>query len=304
MLTFETRVRREVHGLSFAPDGVTLAVVAGSGTTEFWTAPTGRFVAAYPRSVGYHRSPAWAGDGGRFAFVRPFTDALRGFDPHAGAEVSVADGLGPMTRPLLHPAGVGVVGVREPDKALMAIGWDGGPAAVRWLRSTPAVSRNPLAFAADGRTVLVSQRMSRWYEPLELALVNWADGEVVARTGYPTRYEVRAAAAPAGGLLAVKPELGPHIYFHHPASLDRKPTVLKSSTGRHFTDMAYHPSGRFLAATGNDATVTLFDAATWTQAHQYTWHIGRLRSVAFSPDGSLAAAGSDTGQVAVWDVEV
>ena len=32
--------------------------------------------------------------------------------------------------------------------------------------------------------------------------------------------------------------------------------------------------------------------------------VGRLRSVAFSPDGALAAVGSDTGRVVVWDVDL
>jgi WD40 repeat protein len=304
VLTFQTRKRNEVHGLSFAPDGVTLAVTAGAGVTEFWSAPTGQLVTTYPRSGGYHRPPAWGGDGGRFAFVRHFTDALRGFDPYSGREATVAFGLGPITRPLVHPSGLGVIGVREPDKALTAIGWDGGPATVRWVRSAEATSRNPLAFSADGGAVLVSQRIGRWYAPLELQLIDWDTGEVRAGTTFPSRYEVRAVASPAGGLVAVKPEFGPHVYLLHPTTLNRKPTVLKSDTGRHFTDMAFHPSGRFLAATANDATVTLFDTDTWTPAHRYSWHIGRLRCVAFSPDGTLAAAGGDTGTVAVWDVDV
>lgn len=79
---------------------------------------------------------------------------------------------------------------------------------------------------------------------------------------------------------------------------------LDNTDGKHFTGLAFHPSGRFLAATSNDATVKLYDTSNWSLATTYTWDIGRMRSVAFSPDGLLAAAGSDTGKVVVWDVDL
>lgn len=68
--------------------------------------------------------------------------------------------------------------------------------------------------------------------------------------------------------------------------------------------LAFHPSGRHLAAACHDHTVKFYDADTGQLAHAFAWDIGRLRSVAFSPDGTLAAAGSDTGKVVVWDVDV
>ena len=87
------------------------------------------------------------------------------------------------------------------------------------------------------------------------------------------------------------------------SDLTSKPRELRNNGRSHFTGVAFHPSGRFLAATSNDATVKLYDTATWQVAKTYTWDAGRMRSVAFSPDGSLAAAGSDTGKVVVWDVD-
>jgi hypothetical protein len=82
------------------------------------------------------------------------------------------------------------------------------------------------------------------------------------------------------------------------------PTVIENTASKHFTGLAFHPSGRFLAATSNDATVKLYDTSNWSLATTYTWDVGRMRSVAFSPDGLLAVAGSDTGKVVVWDVDV
>ncbi len=76
------------------------------------------------------------------------------------------------------------------------------------------------------------------------------------------------------------------------------------NTSRHaFTNLAFHPSGRWLAATSTDGTVKLYDVATWALARTFNWKIGRMRSVAFSPDGTVAAAGGDKGQVVVWDFD-
>ena len=73
----------------------------------------------------------------------------------------------------------------------------------------------------------------------------------------------------------------------------------------HLTGLAFHPSGRFLAATSNDHTVRLHDRdADWTVTRTFDWNIGKLKAVAFSPDGNLAAAGGDKGRTVVWDVDV
>jgi WD40 repeat protein len=70
------------------------------------------------------------------------------------------------------------------------------------------------------------------------------------------------------------------------------------------TGVAFHPSGKFLAVSSNDETVTLFDTQTWQATRSFSWNVGRLRGVAFSPDGTRAAVGSHTGQIVVWDVDV
>jgi WD40 repeat protein len=87
---------------------------------------------------------------------------------------------------------------------------------------------------------------------------------------------------------------------------DRKapPVVLPNKSHREVTGLAFHPSGRYLAVTSNDETVNLYDTTTWKVAKVFTWEVGRMRSVAFSPDGMLAAAGGDNGQIVVWDFEL
>jgi WD40 repeat protein len=80
-------------------------------------------------------------------------------------------------------------------------------------------------------------------------------------------------------------------------------TIHNSDSRKLYTGLAFHPSGRWLAAASNDETVKFYDTESWQVAKTFTFRIGRMRSVAFSPDGTLAAAGSDTGQVVLWDVD-
>jgi WD40 repeat protein len=104
----------------------------------------------------------------------------------------------------------------------------------------------------------------------------------------------RYLAAPLGDSIQVR-ILSPGL---------RAVSRLQNESRKHFTDLAFHPSGRYLAATSNDTTVKFYDTESWQVAKSFTWNVGRLRSIAFSPDGTLAAVGSDSGKIVVWDVDL
>lgn len=78
----------------------------------------------------------------------------------------------------------------------------------------------------------------------------------------------------------------------------------KDRTPRQFTEVAFHPSGAVLASANLDPTVRLHDPATGAVVRTYDWQFGKLRCVAFSPDGLLAAAGSESGRIVLWDVDL
>jgi WD40 repeat protein len=86
--------------------------------------------------------------------------------------------------------------------------------------------------------------------------------------------------------------------------LKKPPLLIRNDNRKHFTSSTFHPSGRWLAVSSNDGIVKLYDTATWQVVTTYNWSIGRLRSIAFSPDGTLAAVGSDSGKILVWDVDI
>jgi WD40 repeat protein len=82
--------------------------------------------------------------------------------------------------------------------------------------------------------------------------------------------------------------------------------------GRPFvTGMAVHPNGT-VACSRNNGQVYFWDlekrelvrTLDWTKLiRDEDWKAAKLMSVAFAPDGSLGAAGTEDGQVVVWDVD-
>lgn len=93
------------------------------------------------------------------------------------------------------------------------------------------------------------------------------------------------------------------LVYETSISPPKSPISIEGREGSTFIDAAFHPTGRYFAATTNDGMVTLYDPTSWESTATYSWNIGRLRSVAFSPDGTLAAVGSNTGKIVVWDVD-
>ena len=172
--------------------------------------------------------------------------------------------------------------------------------------SSPEWSSTSECNLHTGPTFLDSKRFitTGWWpsKGVRLTVRSAASGEIASeRTDLPDAPD-KVVLSPDGAFLAcqtrgfvhVQPVDGP---FH------REPQV-RNDTKKHFTGIAYHPSGKYLAATSNDKTVKLYDTTTWALARTFTWNSGRMRSICFSPDGTLAAAGGDTGKVVVWDVDL
>jgi WD40 repeat protein len=66
--------------------------------------------------------------------------------------------------------------------------------------------------------------------------------------------------------------------------------------------VAYSLDGTRIVSGSEDGSVKVWDAASGTEVRSYDWGIGKVRAIAFAPDGLTAAAAGD-GAVAVWDAE-
>jgi len=168
---------------------------------------------------------------------------------------------------------------------------------------------------------LNSQGLVRWTQipqayPLRVALL--PDGRLVVSTSRTTSILLRQAgffselllsvhfeAVPA---LAVDPTgkylaeaAGTHLKLI-PLDQPQQAKRIRNDGRKHFTDVAFHPSGQYVLVSCNDSTVRLHDLDL-TEVAAFDWQLGPIRRVAFSPDGMRAVAGNRVGQVVLWDVD-
>jgi WD40 repeat protein len=170
-----------------------------------------------------------------------------------------------------------------------------------------------LGFVVNGtRSVVVFRRNRLLSMPFEEAARQLADGrpleeEIVRVLDTETGQDVAEWRGGRSTLMGPNGELlhlrGPSLRILNLLKLGQPEITRDNSSGEHFTAAAFSPDGKLLATTSNDTTVTMWDTATWQPVQQYGWEIGRLRAVAFAPDGLTCAAGSDTGKVVLFDVD-
>ena len=77
-------------------------------------------------------------------------------------------------------------------------------------------------------------------------------------------------------------------------------TVLPGTAGAH--GLAFSPDGTLLAASSEDQTVRVWDAATGEPRSEALSHNGRVRDVEFSPDGKRLLTSCDDQTAQVWEI--
>ena len=78
--------------------------------------------------------------------------------------------------------------------------------------------------------------------------------------------------------------------------------TLEKNPNQAIPDLAFSPDGQALATVSSGA-VQFWDPANGQLRRTFDWGIGNILSIAFAPDGLTAAAGSDRGQIVIWDLD-
>jgi WD40 repeat protein len=279
-----------VYDLRFSPDGRTLATAGGppgvrvydpAGGAERWVADPPATAAAAVR---------FTADGALLVALEEAVPVVR--DAATGAVLRRLPG----TAHLLDLA--------PGDRALLADVLTLVPVGPRWvdvrtgaeLATWPPRNRDRVgtraACSPDGRHVANLTTAG-------LALHDAVTGAVKAEAGVVSLSRTLAFAPDGRRLYHAD---GPHLIARYVGTLSE--AARGKHGAKHPQDLAVTPDGRHVLTVSNDKTVVVWDAATCQPVRTYDWKIGKLHAVAVSPDGTLAAAGGDTGKIVVWDVDI
>ena len=200
--------------------------------------------------------------------------------------------------PRITPKGDGIVGGYRPRRWEVRRGlkpvWE-APAMSGHDRQVTAY-----AIAPDDQRLAAGEVLEWPNAASRIAVYNMAATDPPREFGRVLTVVKRLAWSPDGGLLAAAVDTRVFVWTAAGAAARE----FQIAGRKHVIDLAFHPSGRWLAVADNSGTVRLLDPGTWTAARTFEWGLPKARCVRFSPDGTLAAAGSDTGKVVVWDVDV
>ena len=300
MRVLDAGAGEEVLALAFSPDGARLVVgVEGAGAAVHDLAG-GPPVRLDDGSRLFPDRVSFGADGRAYGITQK---GRVGFDPATGRPV--ATGPGHRSAPGLHRGfaeaadGSRLVTTHFNHPTTRLVGWVPCPGG--WERAWLVAQGNSSApDLAAGRVVHIGC-LTRGAWDYRLLVRDAATGELVASGPYDYVMLARPRLRPDGRQVVATRERTLVVWD---TLMPGKPARVRNDSRKHFTAAAYHPSGRYLFTTSNDATVTVWDTENWVRVKRFDWDIGRLRAVAVSPDGLLAAAGSDRGRVVVWDVDV
>ncbi len=302
MRVLDTGLRGEALALAFSPDGARLAVGIKDKGAAVHDLSDGRAPVAL--DDGTHFFSAHLGFGASGRVVYGITQNGRvGFDPATGRPVE--NGPAHPSLPGLHRGfveaadGSRLVTTHFDHPTTRLVGWVAG--VTGWEHAWVAAVGNSSSAALAGDRVVHIGCVTPGEWDHRLLVRDAGSGELLSTGAYGYAMLTRPRLRPDGRQVVATHEQALLVWD---TRMPAEPARVRNDSRRKFTAAAYHPSGRYLFTTSYDATVTVWDTDSWARVKRFDWDIGRLRSVAVSPDGLLAAAGSDRGRVVVWDVDV
>ena len=308
-----------ISDISVSPDGRLLATGSADGTASLLDTRTGLTV----RTLTGHTAPVWSPvfspDGRRLATASS-DGSVRIWDVASGSELRVFPGNGRGVaavawHPLLPQVAVSSWNRSNERGVWGTINlWDAesGQRVRQFEHGVKPIGS--IAFNADGSLFAVGT----WDFDVTVWETTWTERARLM----PPKGDYQAVRdltfSPDGSRLTAAYADG-RARIRHVGRAELERTLYTPAEGliEELQDVTYLPGGarlatvggdltsadgRWIATTGNDGRVVLWDAATGKLVKELQDIEGQILSVAFSPDSSLAAAPDRAGAVHVWRV--
>jgi WD40 repeat protein len=291
-----------VRSLAFSPDGRFIVTTAGASKFVWlWDATTGKLVRTLSAPGAYRARMAIVFPDGQHVAAQFDPGGIWVWAVATGAWVAGFENLTDYSDAMVvSPDGSRLLACRRGQ----LVEWDeptritDGPQRPP-DRTHPVLQRGfaRVGFSPGGTYFCVAEWQMHLLDPTNLTSVRTLQDPAGYRGGASA---TAFAFTPDDGRIAVAFGLRAAIWqLDQPGA---KPVHIHGH-GNLVRAVGFLPGGSSVLTAGMDGTVRLWDASTGAEQRVFDWGIGKIQVAAVSPDGLTCAAGSDDGQLVVWDVD-
>ncbi|MFF8481104.1 Hsp70 family protein [Streptomyces antibioticus] len=280
---------RKVTGVAFSPDGRLIATTSIDRTAKIWHGHTGALLHTLHGHDDWVNAVAFSPDGRTLATVSD-EDRVRLWDAAEGNRLMALSGHDDQVNTVAFSA-FGMLATGGDDERVIL--WDGrGGRRLRLLDDMDHAVAS-VAFSPDGRLLVVGAGSG-------LFVYDVADGGLLFESDSRHVDTLAVAFAPDGRTYATADEDGEvriwDVHDHRELHcFDHKKPI---------DSLAYHPSGDLLATGSSDGTkVRLWHTSGAGLAAKLNLGGDRVKALAFSPDATMLAVGTNDHTVEIWGVD-
>ena len=280
--------RGQVTCVSFSPDGSTLVSGAWHRTVRLWDMETKRNITTLPRHGGSVVAVSFSPDNSIVASASE-DGKVNLWDLQSETATTLSGHKSAIWAMAFSPDGNLLASKHGPERAVHL--WDtatGRKIATLSGQTLPvlAISISPdaatLASGSQDGTVLL------WDLETRNTITTLVHSHMVTSVSFSPDGGILASGDVTGGVFLWDVKTGEEI-----ATL--------SGLGDVVTSLSFSPDGTTLAAGSNNGDIRLWDMATGTAAASLPGHSRRVFALSFSPDGETLFSGSGTHRI-TWDV--